>query len=286
MRLASLQRLILIILAFTISCPPGLNADEETSTEQQEAVSLNPEFLREVARDTGEVITSPIHWESEWTTFSIFTAATAGFMALDSTFQRYAQHGRPRLKSGQYERTFEDRVSQYVKPLGNAGYLALPLGSFYFYGHLAHDNRAKRAALRSVESLLVSNLLAQAMKRTLNRERPSGLGVRNQWGVESLANPGHAMPSGHATVAFAIATVFATEYADKKYVPPIAYTLATLTGLSRIHDNRHWASDVFVGACIGYFTSKSIMKMHEEQRFRIVPVIEEDAYGLGISVDF
>ncbi len=72
-------------------------------------------------------------------------------------------------------------ASRYVEPLGNAACHAIPLGSFYLYGQLFHDSRAKRAALRSAESLLLSNLLTQGMKHALNRERPGDPGIGDQW---------------------------------------------------------------------------------------------------------
>ena len=34
------------------------------------------------------------------------------------------------------------------------------------------------------------------------------------------------------------------------------YTLATATGLSRVYDNQHWVSDVFLGAAVGIASAK------------------------------
>src|SRR6185369_1691468 len=69
----------------------------------------------------------------------------------------------------------------------------------------------------------------------------------------------NSFPSGHTIAAFAAATVFAREYKDKPIVPIIAYSAATLIGLSRITENAHWISDVFAGAAIGYFTGRLIV---------------------------
>jgi membrane-associated phospholipid phosphatase len=46
----------------------------------------------------------------------------------------------------------------------------------------------------------------------------------------------------------------------------LAYGIATLTALSRVNDNAHWASDVFFGAIIGYFTAKAIMALNNGVR--------------------
>ena len=69
----------------------------------------------------------------------------------------------------------------------------------------------------------------------------------------------NSFPSGHATVAFAAATVFALEYKDKPFVPILSYTAATLIGLSRITENKHWLTDVFIGAVLGYYTGKQVV---------------------------
>lgn len=68
-----------------------------------------------------------------------------------------------------------------------------------------------------------------------------------------------SFPSGHTTVAFAAATVFAMEYRNKTIVPIISYTAASLIGLSRIAENKHWFTDVFVGAALGYLTGKQVV---------------------------
>jgi membrane-associated phospholipid phosphatase len=63
-----------------------------------------------------------------------------------------------------------------------------------------------------------------------------------------------SFPSGHTTVAFAWATVFAENYG----IWYITYPVAVMCGAARIYKNMHWASDVFVGAMIGTFFGKII----------------------------
>ena len=68
------------------------------------------------------------------------------------------------------------------------------------------------------------------------------------------------MPSGHTTSIFTIATVVAYEYSDKLWVQILAYSIATMTALSRTYDNVHWSSDIFVGAAFGFAMGKLIVK--------------------------
>jgi membrane-associated phospholipid phosphatase len=76
--------------------------------------------------------------------------------------------------------------------------------------------------------------------------------LSNQWNYTSF-------PSGHSTFAFATATTFSS-MSKKKMVPIIAYSIASGVALSRIHDQKHWASDVLAGAAIGTAFSLTVNK--------------------------
>jgi membrane-associated phospholipid phosphatase len=64
------------------------------------------------------------------------------------------------------------------------------------------------------------------------------------------------MPSGHTIAAFSIATVFARRYGNHRWVPFVAYGLAGVVGFSRMTLSAHFASDVFMGAALGYSISR------------------------------
>lgn len=69
----------------------------------------------------------------------------------------------------------------------------------------------------------------------------------------------NSFPSGHATAAFSTATVFAMECKDHPLIPIISYTAASLISLSRITENKHWATDIVAGAALGYLTGKQVV---------------------------
>jgi membrane-associated PAP2 superfamily phosphatase len=86
----------------------------------------------------------------------------------------------------------------------------------------------------------------------------------------ALKKPGSSFdsfPSGHTAMAFSIATVFASQYKNKKAIPVLCYSAATLVGISRLTEHKHWASDVFVGGLIGYLCGKQVVdhfdKIHQ-----------------------
>jgi membrane-associated phospholipid phosphatase len=62
-------------------------------------------------------------------------------------------------------------------------------------------------------------------------------------------------------------------------IGPVMYGGATLIGLSRMYDNKHWASDVIVGAAIGVFSGRKVVRYNHTH-----PGNEVDNWLLGISI--
>ena len=58
------------------------------------------------------------------------------------------------------------------------------------------------------------------------------------------------------THAFDVRINFATRWV----IGPILYTGAALTGVSRMYNNRHWMSDVLVGAGVGTFAGLKVVR--------------------------
>ena len=62
----------------------------------------------------------------------------------------------------------------------------------------------------------------------------------------------NSFPSGHTFFAFTGAEILRREYGkDYPWIAVAGYAVATLVGLMRIYNNRHWAGDVLAGAGLG-----------------------------------
>ena len=73
-----------------------------------------------------------------------------------------------------------------------------------------------------------------------------------------------SFPSGHTAQAFATATFLSKEYGHKSIWYSIAaYSMATTVGALRVMNNRHWVSDVLVGAGIGIFSTNLAYLTHQ-----------------------
>ena len=93
----------------------------------------------------------------------------------------------------------------------------------------------------ATSAIIANGLCTYGIKFITGRVRPDGANRRS-------------FPSGHTSSSFLAATIADDLYGSKIGVP--AYLLAGLTGLSRIHDNKHYLSDVIFGAGLGIALGK------------------------------
>jgi membrane-associated phospholipid phosphatase len=88
-------------------------------------------------------------------------------------------------------------------------------------------------------ALLPATLTVEGLKRLTDRTRPDG----------ETKSSNSSFPSSHAAGAFALATVFTRRW---KRLWPLWFLAAALVAVSRVYLNRHFLSDVVVGAMIGF----------------------------------
>lgn len=214
----------------------------------------NSEYWEGYARDFHRILVAPKKWDQrDWEGFAALTGVTVGLYHFDAHIHRWSQKNRNRTT---------DRISDFARPFGDGRYTLPGMGAFYLYGEAFKDVRARKTGMLGAESFILTGIFTQALKLGAHRHRPSSGDPPNKWDGPAFGGGNMSFPSGHASSAFAVMTVLAMEYHEKKIVPPIAYGIATLTALSRINDNAHWASDVFFGSAIGFFTARSVVRFH------------------------
>ncbi len=248
-------------------------------TQAGSSVDLNKAYFMGYVTDFKDIVTSPVRWEtSDWLTAAVVTGIGVGLYQNDTKIQKWVLD---------HKTSTTNKIGDDVTYLGS-GILTIPVvGGLYLYGHFAGDGKATETALLSVESFIMTGVFVQALKRTTGRHRPYTGDPYNTWDGPTLSSSKDSFPSGHASSAFAVATVIAEEY-DNYIVPPLAYTVAAITALNRVSHNAHWSSDIFIGSAIGYFTGKAIVASHaggRQSRVSFAPMID-DAGGLGMVVTY
>ena len=67
-------------------------------------------------------------------------------------------------------------------------------------------------------------------------------------------------------------------------MPITCYGLATAVGLSRLIEDDHWLSDVFVGAVVGYAIGKMVVR-NQDRRLQLSPALAPGGIGLAVSYE-
>lgn len=155
--------------------------------------------------------------------------------------------------------TMQSNIAHSVSPLGVSTTNWVACGITTGVAYLTQNTRLQRASMLWLGSLAINEVATNTLKNQFQRYRPSTGMPYNSFDGVSGKHLNRSFPSSHTSTAFATATIFANVYKDKKWVPPFAYGMATLVGLSRVYDNAHWSSDVMAGAAVGFLSAKAML---------------------------
>ena len=146
-------------------------------------------------------------------------------------------------------------------------------------------NNFKDRSIVLATAYLIMGSSVTVLKKATHRQRP------NQTGYTSF-------PSGHTATAFMGAEFLYQEYKDVSIWYGVSgYLVATGTGFLRMHNNKHWFTDVVTGAGIGILSTKiaywihpvvkrTLFKDKEEVSGIVTPFYTGKEYGLGLSMSF
>ena len=212
---------------------------------------INKQYIKSYITDTRDIFISPIKWKTkQWIGFTAFTGLSYALYTQDLKIRNYVQDNKTETTDMLSENIFE--------PVGSGLYTMSGFALLGLHGLVFDNNRSYNTALLGVKTYLITGLVVSVPKLLINRHRPYH---------DDVANPSifdgpfkgeffRAYPSGHTTSAFAMATIIASEYNDNIIIPITVYSLASLSGLSRINDDKHWATDVLGGAVFGFAMGK------------------------------
>lgn len=235
-------------------------------------------FGRNAILDFKQVATSPFTWKAkDWAILSGITGTAAVLYVWDI----------PVFESADFLRgNFSHHLSEnFTSPLGDYRYQAAALASLYAFGWIGSNEKAKNIAVLSAQALFISGGMTQCAKYFTGRERPH---ETNPLYSKSWVGVNHhsSFWSGHTSTAFTLAAVFADVYSDKKWVSFTSYGLAGLVGLSRITEDQHWPSDVFVGAAVGVVIGKMVVKNYKNRAVTFSPYYTGLQQGLRLNYTF
>lgn len=158
------------------------------------------------------------------------------------------------------------------KYLGSFPVLIGAAATTYLVGKGRSSQRGKHLGMDLIESTLLADGTTEIIKVIVRRERP----IRD----DGTRAAGFAFPSGHAAGTFAFATVLQQHLGWKWAVP--TYLGACYVGMSRLVDDRHWASDVVAGATLGIIVGRSVT--WHGRNYYASPMLVPRGAGIMINV--
>jgi membrane-associated phospholipid phosphatase len=245
-------RNIILVLLISVSSS-GRTIAQDTIVHEE--VKLNGEYIKSYFTDSWKTLKAPLSWRGkQWGTFAAVSGVTILAYTQDDVIRDYFQRNQTEWK---------DNADKYFfDPLGK-GYYLIPLSvGFWAVGELTDNQRATRVGLTSIKAFTITAVFTLALKYATQRHRPGANDPPDPriWEGPFGSWDHNSFPSGHSSVVFAVAAVFASEYSETIWVPVLSYSLAGLTAVSRVYNDKHWASDVIFGSALGFFIGKFIYR--------------------------
>lgn len=244
---------------------------KQTDTTGQTNV-VEPAFYNEKTKVTPKVFgillvddfkqqaLSPFHVNKKgWIAGAGFAALTVGVGFLDKPVQQWAV----RLRNN------NEWSKNYSHTITNIGglYEVVPFVGIATWGFAFKNEKLRTTTYLATQAYITSTVWSTLFKTLSGRTRPANFDPNSPENEPRFHGPFYKLPygdnssfpSGHTTLAFAAATVYAKEYKYIPAVPIISYTVASLISLSRITENRHWATDIITGAALGYLSGTQVV---------------------------
>lgn len=128
-------------------------------------------------------------------------------------------------------------------------------------------NKISHLGYDLLRAQIVSQVFIHSIKLAVRRDRPTG---------ECCS-----FPSGHAAAAFASAAVLERHLGYRSAWPTLV--IASYVAVSRLHDNRHFLSDILFGSSIGLATGWTIVGRHGRDAYALVPMPVRDGMGIALT---
>ena len=213
---------------------------------------LGAKLLRNTLLDQKEIWTSPFHMHKKNAKWWIGGAAVVGaLIATDKRTSKAFENSPTQIRFGN---NFSQTGAIYT--------LVPEVVGFYGIGVLVDNAQARETGVLGAEALMDSLAVVTVLKYAAGRQRPNA--VPGEPG--HFFDGGQSFPSGHSIESWALASVIAHEYKHHggRWVPYVAYGLASVVSAARFAAQQHYASDLVAGGAMGWFIGRYVYQTHED----------------------
>lgn len=231
---------------------------------QHDIVAQNQLNFRQFKTDTELFLKQPTKWESrDWGLVGLSAVSSILLMQFDENVRDEVL-------------LISENVSNFLVEFGRIWgepyNTALISGVNALTGIANNDYMNKKVAFEIIQSALYTGLITQLMKVTFGRSRPyKNEGSSNFSPINFSGDDEWSFPSGHTSLGFSLSTVLSLN-AKNEFMKVLYYLPALLTAYSRVYQDKHWISDVFLGAVIGYAIGKWTVRIHDQNDVQNFPV--------------
>ena len=265
------MRFLLICIVSLVLANSAL-ADENifnsTTALKEQTIRLGDEAL--------EVVRTPVDTDGYG---FVGTLAVAGAVGVTYIFD---DNIRTKLQRNQSRGA--DRVTNAGSFIGNP-LLHLGIAAAAYGGGIIWDApRWKESGEMLGEAVLLADAATFVLKEAVGRARPFVNGDKGSFRPGQFSSDYDSMPSMHTSSSFAMAAVMAAG-SESMTTKMLYYSTASFVGLSRMYQDKHWASDVLLGAAIGELCGRIVVANHVgkgNSKVSVVPLVSENSAGLAL----
>ncbi len=270
----SLRRLCCMILLLGCGCVTHVAAEEPALPAE-----IN-RFSTRLLDEGADFATTPFTLKDGNLFWTLGLAGAIGLTYVyDDDIRDHLQGGT--RSSGMDKLT--DIGSLVGSPYLHLGVAALVYGG----GALADAPRWKQTGEMMAEALVLADGATLLIKQAVGRGRPNTASNKDEFRPFQFKGDYDSFPSMHTASSFALASVVART-SDSLPVAVLSYTAAGFVGFSRLHQNKHWASDVLLAAAIGELSGRVVTSYHadKDRRLAILPAFNGEAVTMNLLYRF
>ena len=224
--------------------------------------------------ETASILKQPAKWEgSDYLKFGLIGATSFLLM------QTADEPVRSAVLRDQ-NRYFKSVPIEFGRMWGELYAPVVFFSGFAIHSLIADDIGTRKIAYEIGQASLYAGALTYFFKVAFGRARPYTNEGHSSFHPFSFSDDFHSSPGGHNAAAFTISTVLSRNV-KPTWLKVLVYLPATLTFVSRVYQDKHWTSDDFSGAALGYIVATWVVDLHENNKS---PVEMSSIYPLSIRI--
>lgn len=237
---------------------------------RDEAVTLRDE--------TGEFLAAPFRTDNNaiWKTLAVAGAVGLTYI-YDTDIRDKVQETRGKTL---------DRAADAGNVIGNPFVHLGVAGAVWGGGLLADSPRWRDTGLMMGEAAVIADAATLVLKQAVGRARPLTGSSKGSFRPFQFTSDYDSFPSMHTASSFAMASVI-SRTSGSVPVGVLSYATAAFVGFSRMYEDKHWASDVLLGAVIGELAGRVVTDHYARKgSVTLVPSVSGSSASLMLVKKF